>query len=64
MSSSNSVQASDLVGLYLLYELNSTMPELDGGLFRDDASLSLENLLQDKKNIIKYSMGFLKLLRP
>lgn len=36
MRSVDSAQATGLVGIYLLYQLNSAMPEIEGGLYRDD----------------------------
>lgn len=34
--SSDPAQASELVGIYLLYKLNGSMPDIDSGLYRDE----------------------------
>lgn len=53
--SSYSADATDVVGMYLVYELDKLMPETDGGLYRDDAFLLLENQLENyTKNFIVF----------
>lgn len=36
MRSAYSAQSTHLVGIYLLYDLNRAMPEIVGGLYKDD----------------------------
>lgn len=58
MGYSESAQATDLVDIYLLYELNSTMPEIDGGLYRDDALFITSSV--NKSVIVRMSKGIRK----
>ena len=44
MGATDSAQVTDLVGLYLLHELELEFPELEGGVYRDDALFLVKNM--------------------
>ncbi|XP_052823602.1 uncharacterized protein DDB_G0287625-like [Octopus bimaculoides] len=63
MGSSDSAEITNLVGAYLLYCLNKEIPELQGGLYRDDALFIIptnnkSTIERMRKNIGKFFKSF------
>ncbi|XP_014780528.1 GATA zinc finger domain-containing protein 14-like, partial [Octopus bimaculoides] len=59
MGSSDSAQATDLVGLYILHQLRSHFPNICGGLYRDDAllltkAINKSSLERTRKDLHKF----------
>lgn len=50
MGSADSSQATDVVGLYILQKLSEEIPELKGGLYRDDALFYINGSIRIVKN--------------
>ena len=54
MGATDSAQVTDLVGLYLIHELTQEFPELEGGVYRDDALCIVSNRSTSEIERIKY----------
>ncbi|XP_052826861.1 putative uncharacterized protein DDB_G0282133 [Octopus bimaculoides] len=56
MGAPDSAQISDLVGIYLLSYIQKEFPDLEGGLYRDDALFVIKNPSNRKLELIKKNL--------
>lgn len=60
MGASDSAQASDLVGIYLLCKLHEDIPEIGGSLYRDDALFLVRKPTPRQLEYYKKKLKFFK----